>query len=132
MDADRRRKTVIAGTFAIARKSLSNAQPISADEIASHHPGRHESSHRCTRRRSIPLKPAPGGIYARHQARAPLSEFRSRPTDIGEAGGGIDSGRLVASDRQGKIRSIEMPLVFASRHSRFRRRSDPAANFCFR
>jgi hypothetical protein len=31
MDADRRRKTVIAGTFAIRRKSLSNAQPISAD-----------------------------------------------------------------------------------------------------
>ena len=37
MDTDRRRKTVIAGTFAIRRKSLSNAQPISADEIASHH-----------------------------------------------------------------------------------------------
>jgi hypothetical protein len=32
MDGDRRRKTVIAGTFAIARKSLSNAQPISADK----------------------------------------------------------------------------------------------------
>jgi hypothetical protein len=29
VDADRRRKTVIAGTFAIGRKSLSNAQPIS-------------------------------------------------------------------------------------------------------
>jgi hypothetical protein len=29
MDGDRRRKTVIAGTFAIDRKSLSNAQPIS-------------------------------------------------------------------------------------------------------
>jgi hypothetical protein len=32
MDGHRRRKTVIAGTFAIARKSLSNAQPISVDE----------------------------------------------------------------------------------------------------
>jgi hypothetical protein len=29
MDVDRRRKTVSAGTFAIERKSLSNAQPIS-------------------------------------------------------------------------------------------------------
>jgi hypothetical protein len=32
MDTHRRRKTVIAGTFANDRKSLSNAQPISADE----------------------------------------------------------------------------------------------------
>jgi hypothetical protein len=32
MDGDRRIKTVTAGTFAISRKSLSNAQPISADE----------------------------------------------------------------------------------------------------
>jgi hypothetical protein len=30
MDVDRCRKTVIAGTFAIARKSLSNANPISS------------------------------------------------------------------------------------------------------
>jgi hypothetical protein len=37
MDAPRRRKTVIAGTFAIARKSLSNLCPISvaADRVTS-------------------------------------------------------------------------------------------------
>src|SRR5438046_8675018 len=32
MDANRRRKTVIAGAFAIERKSVSNPYPISADE----------------------------------------------------------------------------------------------------
>jgi hypothetical protein len=63
MDADRRRKTVIAGTFAIVCKSLSNAQPISADEsqrtgaemtMASMHvPTLHEAPRRRTFTRAL-------------------------------------------------------------------------------
>jgi hypothetical protein len=56
MDADRRRKTVIAGTFAIERKSVSNSRPISAGEMQRPKAEMTVTSTRCQRF----TKPAPG------------------------------------------------------------------------
>jgi hypothetical protein len=55
MDADRGGKTVIAGTFAIGRKSLSNAQPISAGE---------------TQRTKAEMTMAPSHMPTLHETRA--------------------------------------------------------------
>ena len=103
MDADRRRKTVITGTFAIRRKSLSNAQPISADRS------------QCTKGRDDH-----GVVASANASRSPrrmdlrarsLKTFSSlgrkdphaRPhTREIEAAGGVDPGRSPAEGREGK------------------------------
>jgi hypothetical protein len=88
MDADRRRKTVIAGTFAIASKSLSNAPPISvAESLASD-----ASANR-------PLE----GIYARG---LPHSRIFIGSNGAGEQGGARPStipGNLASGSGRGKI-----------------------------
>ena len=112
MDADRRVKTVITGTFAIASKSLSNAQPISAGEtqrtkaemtMASMHvPTLHEA--RAER------------IYAR-DAKAPsaLSDQSSRRPGAREDGGGGALFSKTAPGRAGgKIGRSAAPLPFRS------------------
>ena len=115
MDADRRGKTVIAGTFAIARKSLSNAQPISADEIASHH----QVDMIITSMHAPSLHPAQAGaegIYARNQAGP-----RYRNSDLGQPISESRGGPLILEiffrRAEGQIRSWPRALAFAPRQS---------------
>jgi hypothetical protein len=98
MDTDRRRKTVIAGTFAIGRKSLSNAQPISADE---------------TQRTKAEMTMASTHMPTLHEARAERHLRRVanqvfHSVEAVEAGArgkgwrGVDSKNPRQDDRQGK------------------------------
>jgi hypothetical protein len=96
MDADRRRKTVIAGTFAIGRKSLSNAQPIS-----------HVGSRRTPVIRMTLCSMnvvGPKGIYARALSTALTlvegTTGASAGTLIEGVGGGL--GNLASGGREGK------------------------------
>jgi hypothetical protein len=99
MDADRRRKTVIAGTFAIAGKSLSNAHPISADEIASHHQVDMIITSMHAPSLHPPLKPALKGFTRALSQHLQQSRKEQR--------GAVDRGRA-----RGKNRSIEIPAGF--------------------
>jgi hypothetical protein len=103
MDADRRRKTVIAGTFAIVCKSLSNAQPINADRsqrtkaemtmASTHVPTLHEAHAE--------------GIYARvaNQVFHSVDAVEARPhlrtsRSIGGGGGSISEFRYRRAGRE--------------------------------
>jgi hypothetical protein len=94
MDADRRRKTVIAGTFAIGRKSVSNSRPISAGEMQRPKAEMTVTSTRCQRF----TKPAPKGS-----------------TSAEGAGWGLSFEKTLTGDDGGQNRSIGIDLLFPSR-----------------
>jgi hypothetical protein len=75
MDVDRRRKTITAGTFAIAGKSMSNAWPISAAE-----------SHLSPSRSTWSAHPLAVDRFKRRRGEGSISDSRR-----GEAGGKIES-----------------------------------------
>jgi hypothetical protein len=126
MDADRRRKTVIAGTFAIGRKSASNSRPISAGEM---------------QRTKAEMTMASMHVPTLHKARAKgisrallqrLSHWlRERPAAEHIAARMRGMGRRWALFRkarpergQGKIRSSATALVIAP-HAFFSNLPDP-------
>jgi hypothetical protein len=112
MDADRRIKTVIAGTFAIGRKSLSNAQPISAGETQRTKAEMTMAAMQC---QSL-TKPRAGGIYARvATASSTLSDGKTgaRRCTHAREGGWALFRKARPGRGQGKIggRPRELPLA---------------------
>jgi hypothetical protein len=120
MDTDRRRKTVIADTFAIGRKSLSNAQPISADEtqrtkaettmVSTHMPTLHKARAERHLRR-----------VTNHVFHSAGSVSRAHP---------LEPGKLASGTGQGKSRSpdLRFPSNLPISHFYF---SQPQPRFCF-
>jgi hypothetical protein len=108
MDTDRRIKTVIAGTFAIGRKSLSNAQPISADE---------------TQRTKAEMTMASTHMPTLHEARAErhLRRAANQVFHSVEAVEGRHPRNWQARSRdgQGKVRVAGSPLGSAPRYLSF-------------
>jgi hypothetical protein len=122
MDADRRRKTVIAGTFAIACKSLSNAQPISADR------SQRTKAEMTMASMYVPTlhEARAEGIYARvsnHDLRMDRTVFASAQVRVlphhdrtdGRRVGGGRSWESRQRDPAGKISVVETALALAPR-----------------
>jgi hypothetical protein len=131
MDADRRIKTVIAGTFAIDRKSLSNAQPISPVGL------------RCTpvismtlpsmNARAISRRRDAGaeGFHPRDAAGSfTLVERKTdpRPTASDRAPGRPRIWKARSGDPAGKISTSNRLLAFAPRSRSFFLFQNPARN----
>jgi hypothetical protein len=108
MDADRRGKTVIAGTFAIERKSVSNSRPISAGE---------------TQRPKAEMTMASTHVPTLHEAGARTHDRRGggRPSLENPPAG---PGRAKLVDRRSSS-----PFDLSISHFFF---SETAANFCNR
>jgi hypothetical protein len=107
MDGDRRRKTVIAGTFAIDRKSLSNAQPISP--VGSRCTTVFSMTLPSTNARSISDRPPAQKGFTRALSQHLQHSWKDR------AGGALAIAGPAIGDRPGKIGRSNGLLAFADR-----------------